>query len=215
MLPWWLTHHRQYFNHGIMIDYHSTDNSVNIIKTLCPSWDIITSQNKIFNPIPVDEEVSLIEQNLSGWRVCLNVPEFLVGNYSRLSDSSVPTNIYVDTITFIESKSKENPTILDPTVDLIKQCSWVAPRGFRSQRSVHNYPINYPPGRHFYSLPTYKDLMIYYYGWASLEPASIKRRMQIQTKTQVDPMSPHLFTEEQLLEKFKDLQKTASFYNIL
>jgi hypothetical protein len=57
--------------------------------------------------------------------------------------------------------------------------------------------------------------MIYYYGWASLEPASIKRRMQIQTKTQVDPMSPHLFTEEQLLEKFKDLQKTASFYNIL
>lgn len=65
-------------------------------------------------------------------------------------------------------------------------------------------------------MPTYNDLKIYYYGWASLEPASIKRRMQIQTKTpgDVDPESPHKFTEEQLVERFKELQQSAILYNL-
>jgi hypothetical protein len=35
MLPWWLKHHRQYFDHGILIDYGSTDKSLDIIKKIC------------------------------------------------------------------------------------------------------------------------------------------------------------------------------------
>lgn len=205
LLPWWLTHHRQYFDHGIMINYHSTDSSVDIIQKLCPTWDIITSQNLIFNPEPVDDEVEEIEKNLSGWRVCLNVPEFLVGNYDRLIETSAPTNIYVETITFIEPGTKDNPSIFNQEESLINQCHWAIPYQIRSSRSIHNYPVKYPEGRHYPQLGTYNDLKLYYYGWASLAPASIKRRMQIQTKTpgDNDPCSPHRFTEQELLEKFE------------
>ncbi len=41
LLPWWLEHHKKYFNHGIMINYASTDNSVSIIKQICPDWTAI------------------------------------------------------------------------------------------------------------------------------------------------------------------------------
>ena len=32
ILPFWLKHHREIFDHGIMIDYNSTDRSVEIIR---------------------------------------------------------------------------------------------------------------------------------------------------------------------------------------
>jgi hypothetical protein len=204
ILPWWLKHHRQYFDHGIMIDYQSTDNSRKIIQTLCPTWDILPSRNSNFNPEPVDDEVEDIERSLTGWRVCLNVPEFLVGNYARLDDSIEPCNIYVETKVFIEPGTKENPTILDPNTSIIDQCHWIIPDNIRTSRSIHNYPVTYTAGRHYTNPQTYDDLTLYYYGWASLELASIQRRMQIQTKTpgDIDPLSPHRFTENELLEKF-------------
>ena len=34
MLPWWLRHHRELFDHGILIDYASTDRSVEICREL-------------------------------------------------------------------------------------------------------------------------------------------------------------------------------------
>ena len=204
MLPWWLKHHRQYFDHGIMIDYQSTDYSREIIQQLCPTWDIIPSRNRIFISGPVDDEVMDIERSLTGWRVCLNVPEFLVGNYTRLDDSVEPCNIYVETKVFIESGTKDSPTILNPNIDIIDQCHWIISDNIRASRSIHNYPVTYTAGRHFTNPQTYNDLTLYYYGWASLESASIQRRMQIQTKApgNCDIMSPHRFTEDELLEKF-------------
>ena len=41
LLPWWLEHHKKYFDHGVMIDYNSTDSSVEIIKKICPTWTIV------------------------------------------------------------------------------------------------------------------------------------------------------------------------------
>ena len=34
LLPFWLNHHKKYFTNAIMIDYDSTDNSVDIIKKI-------------------------------------------------------------------------------------------------------------------------------------------------------------------------------------
>ena len=56
LLPYWLKHHRNYFDHGIMIDYASTDNSVDIIKTLCPNWRVVSSKNLNFEATSVDKE---------------------------------------------------------------------------------------------------------------------------------------------------------------
>ena len=86
LLPWWLNHHKKYFDHGIMIDYHSTDTSVEIIKSICPTWDIITTRNDCFDARKVDEEVMYYESQISGWKMTLNSTEFLYGNFNILNE---------------------------------------------------------------------------------------------------------------------------------
>ena len=86
LLPWWLKHHKQIFDHGVMIDYHSTDRSVEIIKEICPTWTIITSRNPDFQADTIDTEVNDIESQIDGWKICLNVTEQLIGDYSILND---------------------------------------------------------------------------------------------------------------------------------
>ena len=77
LLPWWLNHHKQIFDHGIMIDYHSTDRSMEIIREICPDWELRYTRNKYFDSTPIDQEVMDIEKKLEGWRMCLNTTEFL------------------------------------------------------------------------------------------------------------------------------------------
>ena len=104
LLPHWLNHHKKYFNHGILIDYDSTDESVNIIKEICPDWQIIKSKNEMFDAKKCDDEVMEIEQNISGFRICLNVTEFLIGNYKIVDEENnfnryflIPSYVMVDT----------------------------------------------------------------------------------------------------------------------
>jgi len=52
-------------------------------------------------------------------------------------------------------------------------------------RSIHNYPVTYTGGRHWTGdqyKKTFDDLVIFYYGWADLSDAGIKRRDQIKNK---------------------------------
>jgi hypothetical protein len=77
LLPFWLNHHRNMFDHGIIINYRSTDNSVSIIKEICPSWEIITTRNSCFRARDVDNEVMDIENNIDGIKIVLNTTEFL------------------------------------------------------------------------------------------------------------------------------------------
>ena len=85
MLPWFLNHHKQMFDHGIMIDYHSTDNSRAVIKKICPDWEIVTSRNPDFQADNIDTEVNDIERDIDGWKICLNVTEQLIGDYSLMT----------------------------------------------------------------------------------------------------------------------------------
>jgi hypothetical protein len=70
LLPFWLEYHSTIFDHGIIIDYCSTDNSLSIIKKFCPSWTIIKTRNvnadgkPNFNATLVDEEVQDIEKTI-------------------------------------------------------------------------------------------------------------------------------------------------------
>jgi hypothetical protein len=96
LLPFWLKHHKNIFDHGILFDYHSTDRSVEIIREICPSWEVRTSRNADFNPHNVDHEISDAEHGLDGWRMTLNTPEFLVGNYDRMDDRPDNTRIWVE-----------------------------------------------------------------------------------------------------------------------
>jgi len=181
MLPWFLNHHKQIFDHGIIIDYHSTDRSVEIIKEICPTWDIITSRNPNFQADNIDYEVMDIEKNIEGWRICLNVTEQLIGDYSILNDQ--PGQYLIPTIFFVDKD--RNPVTHD--LPLYKQKKdgfmWHGDN-FRDRRarSIHNVPVQYPvPGRHYEQFTTDK-LVNFYYGWCPFDAPSIARKLQIQTQ---------------------------------
>ena len=78
LLPFWLNHHKNIFSHGILVDYNSTDNSVKIIKSIVPHWKIISSRNEYFDAIDCDQEVMDIEKSIQGWKIALNITEFLM-----------------------------------------------------------------------------------------------------------------------------------------
>lgn len=77
LLPFWLNHHKDMFDKIIIIDYNSTDNSIEICKTICPECQIIKSRNNCFDAEKVDAEVMDIETTLQGIKMVLNTTEFL------------------------------------------------------------------------------------------------------------------------------------------
>jgi hypothetical protein len=199
LLPWWLEHHKHIFDHGIMIDYFSTDRSMEIIREVCPDWEIRYTRNKYFDSAPIDQEVMRIESMLGGWRMCLNVTEFLYGNTDRLIDLPDPTQYFVPNYVFLDMENPEQgQTILDHNYPLHQQRYWgydtFANNGehkggimARLNRSIHNYPVTYNGGRHWQGRDkSFDDLVIFYYGNADISDAGIKRKTQIHAKISPD-----------------------------
>jgi hypothetical protein len=84
LLPFWLQYHSKIFDHGIIIDYYSTDNSIKIIQKYCPTWTIIKTRNltpdgqPLFDAQLVDNEVIDIEKTVSGFKIALNTTEWFL-----------------------------------------------------------------------------------------------------------------------------------------
>ena len=80
LLPFWIRHHASMFDLAILIDYNSTDRSLEIIRREAPqSWRVVSSRNNQFAAIKVDEEVMDYEKLYpTAWKISLNIPEFLV-----------------------------------------------------------------------------------------------------------------------------------------
>jgi hypothetical protein len=66
------------FDHGIMIDYDSTDASADIVREMAPEWEIRKSRNREFDARLCDDEVMSIEEEIEGWKITLNTTEFLL-----------------------------------------------------------------------------------------------------------------------------------------
>lgn len=192
MLPWFLNHHKTIFDHGIMIDYHSTDRSRDIIKEICPTWDIVTSRNPNFQADTIDSEVEDIERGIEGWRICLNVTEQLIGDYSILDDT--PRQLLVPSVFFVD-RDRHNTVTYDKPLYEQKFDGFMFsdnPQNFfeRRSRSLHNIPVHYPanstpecmaPGRHWNTYNT-DQLVTFYYGWCPFDQGQIARKVQIQTQ---------------------------------
>lgn len=192
MLPWFLNHHKTIFDHGIMIDYHSTDSSTSIIKEICPTWDIITSRNPNFQADTIDSEINDIERDIEGWRICLNVTEQLIGDYSILDDN--PRQLLVPSVFFVDCDRQRLATYDKPLYEQ-KVHGFMfndSPQNFleRRSRSLHNIPVHYPanstaecmaPGRHWNTYNT-DQLVTFYYGWCPFDQGQLARKLQIQTQ---------------------------------
>lgn len=215
LLPWWLEHHKQHFEWGVLIDYSSTDRSVEIIKDICPKWQIVPSYNKVFDARRCDNEVIKYEKQIPGWKVCLNVTEFLVGDFSVLNDIpeqelTIPCNVMVDL------ESEMIPTYNTP---LVKQKPFgikydEGGSGLRRSRTIHNKEtIQYPLGRHYENYNT-TSLEVLWYGWSPFNDSTIKRKLQIQDRIPESDKAQgygreHITTEEKLKATYTDLKIKA------
>lgn len=210
LLPWFLNHHKNIFDHGIMIDYHSTDRSVEIIKEICPTWEIVKSRNEKFGAEQVDDEVMDIERSIDGWRICLNVTEHLIGNYDVLDDQSekqilIPSFVFVDT-------DPENLPSYDKSLYEQKTMGFfgAAEPIERLSRSIHNYPVFYDwIGRHFGEFHYPVELAIFYWGWCPWNNYQLQRKLQIKTQMpQSDILSGkgahHLAGKDEFEKIFED-----------
>ena len=182
LLPWWLEHHKKIFDHGILINYSSTDRSIEICNQLCPTWEVINSANSDFSVESLDTELTKIESTVDGWRCSLSVSEFLVGRISRLNDT--PNNqLIVPTVTFMDFNpggylNEGKPLWHQLTQGVLPS---IHPT-FRRPRSVHNKIVDYPKwGRHWDpSLINVNDLFIFHFGNCISTPELLARRLQIQ-----------------------------------
>ncbi len=229
ILPWWLRHHKHIFDHGIMINYHSTDRSVDVIKSICPNWEIRTTGNEYFDSAAVDAEVMSIEKDLLGWRMALNVTEFLYGNTDHLPADSGYNQYFIGNYVFIDLQDRVKTGELSTLVHdrpLHEQRIWGydefqnqgtsrAGNMARMHRSIQNYPVEYTPGRHWSEgrPRSFNDLVIFYYGWADTSPQGIARKMQIQTKMSQEDKDRnagnHVGTYEDYLNRFEVQKRFA------
>ena len=235
MLPWFLNHHKQIFDHGVMIDYHSTDRSVEIIKEICPTWTIVTSRNPDFQADTIDTEVNDIERDIDGWKICLNVTEQLIGDYSILDD--VPKQWLIPIIFMVDCNREQAVTYDKPLYEQ-KFDGFMfsdSQQNFleRRSRSLHNVPIYYPatstpqcmaPGRHW-NLYNTDQLVTLYYGWCPMTDEGFARKLQIQTQIplidrQLNRGFHHITNKETLtyrlenefIPRSRDLTKEINYY---
>lgn len=85
LLPFWIRHHARFFDAAILIDYGSTDQSVEIIKRTAPStWRVVNTKNNKFEAVSIDIEVMWYENAYpDAWKVSLCTTEFLVASDLR------------------------------------------------------------------------------------------------------------------------------------
>jgi len=214
LLPWWLEHHKKFFDYGLMINYQSTDRSVDIIKDICPDWQVVDSINTEFDAILLDQEVMYYEKQIPGWKICLNVPEFLYGNYSILNEDSNPQEHYIPTYYMVDPNQNTQPDLNKPLheqfklgLDYIDQIPYRGNHPVKTNissrycRVIHNHFIEYSPGRHFNNYPDNPEFVILYYNLAPFNEDMIKRKLQIQFRlSERFKDQHHKMTREELFE---------------
>ena len=188
LLPFWLEHHSKIFKHGIIIDYYSTDASVDIITKLCPTWKIIKTKNVIngkpnFEAVLVDNEVKEIEKTIIGNKITLNTTEFLFMDNDKIHFDNIKKYIYK--IRCHSVYCLNNLYLPDNLTNLFKNINYIYLDN-RANRYLHNHDtIDYRTGRHdlncvYNNILSTDDIFILHIANYNLNSHFIKRKMQIQ-----------------------------------
>lgn len=230
LLPFWLSHHVNMFDDGILIDYHSNDNSLSIINKYAPHWKVFTTKNDHFDAFNVDYEVMKYEELCTDWKIVLNVTEFIVGN---LKDAlinlpfdckgiEIPCKIMVDLNPEYEPNyqysliDQKNDGLLEnslfyhlgeskkPFRDLLFRAKKLRKTRVYSRLLHRNRIGAYGLGRHtwYCESVTTKELLIYKYKYSPWNANMINRKLQIGDKLSTFDKKHHLGSQH-LLNKTK------------
>jgi hypothetical protein len=211
LLPWWLKHHLALFDHGIMIDHGSTDASCDIIRELAPQWRLVRSRLMNFDAYLTDFEVMSYEQQIPGWKIALNVTEFLmpIAPLNILEQHLISLDrkgcaasgmVIVDHQPEVQPESNlslpfqkhwgiDDNAELDPQ---IRVSHGMAEHPNRN-RFFHRCEVGmYGPGRHYSfhqdSRLRFVDLMVFHFNYAPWNQEGIRRKTQIGAKVGSDDL---------------------------
>ena len=209
LLPWWLKHHLDLFDHGILVDYQSTDRSVEIIRDLAPRWTILSSMNTVFDSALCDLEMTWIEKDIPGWKIILNVSEFLVLDHGTKTldaielfantDINKPRGLIIPGCVMADNAPEIVPNYNRPLVEQkhfgfneieldVAIATKMKHLPFPSRsRMYHKAPIGvYMPGRHQTHMPDVTNVMtsarVFWYGFSPWTANFINRKLQISPK---------------------------------
>ena len=187
LLPFWLEHHRTMFDHGIIIDYRSTDKSLDICREMCPTWEIVTTRNADFNAEYIDREVMDIESRIDGIKIALNTTEFLFSGIPLKSLFNNDTSHVSYSIRSFGAYSLNTSLYPSNTLELYEQLLLPEVKYHieheRGERQLHNFIHgNYQIGRHKTNneITLTDDLHIIWLGYFPLNEQTINRKMQIK-----------------------------------
>ncbi len=184
LLPFWLNHHKNMFDEIIVINYNSTDKSMEICKNICPDCKIVESRNKYFSAVQIDNEIMDIENNIEGIKIVLNTTEFLFCEKSikdLFINDTQPTSYAINAV----SPHSINPYIINNNYELFSNLlnDDVFYHNDRGPRQLHTFVNgNYSVGRHTTynpSIPTNKAHIIWF-GYYPFNDNLLKRKLQIQ-----------------------------------
>lgn len=205
MLPFWLQHHTKMFDNGILIDHNSTDDSVEICRRFAPHWKVVKTKLSNFSAIDTDFEVMMHESSVTGWKMALNVTEFLhfPGFATKLQEAQERGVMAIRTrgICMVDKQEGEG---IDPHLPLLEQKHHgfvemnrrllfnIRYLGFQNQaqvplatreRIIHRYPTGaYHPGRHktFHKIDEKpQGVFTLWYGYSPWVEWNIIRKMAI------------------------------------
>jgi hypothetical protein len=144
LLPWWCEHHK-WIKRAVLFDYFSTDRSAEIIKSICPDWEIRPTRNKDWNFADNDAEYMDAEKEIDGYKIVLATTEFLIGEFNGLPKEK--SCFAIPMARMVDNEPDKKPVYGKPLVEQKKL-------GFRDKsankyRFLHNYETGeYTVGRH-------------------------------------------------------------------
>ncbi len=218
LLPFWLEHHKNIFDNIIIIDYKSTDNSIEICKKICPNIKIITTRNANFGAIEIDQEIMDIENQIDGIKMVLNVTEFLFCEKPIKEIFNEYNEKISLSINCFSCYSKKKYNVYN-TYELFSNLlnDDIKFHTDRFTRQIHNYKNgNYTLGRHDTHNKTFltNKLHIIWFGFYPMNDLLIKRKLQIKDNIPERDKNngwgfQHLFSIDKILSIMNDKANTG------
>ena len=135
LLPWWLEHHKKIFDHGILINHQSTDKSVDIIKKICPTWEIRETKLSEWYTADDDRELMEAERDCEGYKMILPTTEFLIRtNPGELNQD--PRCYAIPMFILVDNDPDNRPVYNKPLIEQKTNGYWSTKNRFRF---LHNH----------------------------------------------------------------------------